>query len=319
MTLPWPYVAIAALAVVVAVVWPLSPALPSADLLGSKIAACVVAVVVCGAFVLLRTPLRAGRMIWISAAALAGLAAIAVLAVHIDASASCTATYDAKPAIVGRALQPYVHPEPGSSADSLLFDAAGVAESVWLPSSVRLCRWELGWIGMSAVPLFVVAGCCLLQLTGPRVLALATPPLRGRQAGAAHPIDAFFSYRHCEPDRTFTLDLLERLEQHGVRTAIDERDFRPNEHFLSEMERCIRESRFVLCIVTARYVESDHCNEEAVLSKTFDMSERTRRVVPLIFERVELPVWLHGIVGIDFTGASFTDGFEKLRALVQVK
>jgi hypothetical protein len=85
------------------------------------------------------------------------------------------------------------------------------------------------------------------------------------------------------------------------------------------MERCIRESRYVLCVITSRYVESDHCLEEAVLSKTLDLAERRKRVVPLIFERVELPVWLHGIVGIDFTGNGATDAFERLKALLQAR
>jgi hypothetical protein len=47
------------------------------------------------------------------------------------------------------------------------------------------------------------------------------------------------------------------------------------------------------------------------------MSERTKRLVPLIFERVQLPVWLHGLVGIDFTEAARVDPTERLLALVQ--
>jgi hypothetical protein len=31
------------------------------------------------------------------------------------------------------------------------------------------------------------------------------------------------------------------------------------------------------------------------------MDERKRRLIPLIIERVEMPVWLYNIVGIDFT------------------
>ena len=41
----------------------------------------------------------------------------------------------------------------------------------------------------------------------------------------------------------------------------------------------------MVCIITSRYLESDHCLEEAVLSKTLDMAERRKRIVPLIFER----------------------------------
>jgi hypothetical protein len=85
------------------------------------------------------------------------------------------------------------------------------------------------------------------------------------------------------------------------------------------MERCIKESRFVLCVVTPQYVDSDHCSEEAIISKTLDMAERRKRLVPLIYERVELPVWMHGLVGIDFTDAASVDPIQRLLGLVQSK
>ena len=128
--------------------------------------------------------------------------------------------------------------------------------------------------------------------------------------------DVFISYRHVEPDKAYACELLETLESRKLRAAIDFRDFRPNEHFLSEMERCIKESRFVLCVVTAAYLDSDHCSEEAIISKTLDMAERRKRIVPLIFERVELPVWLHGLVGIDFGESASVDPVERLIRLL---
>ena len=38
--------------------------------------------------------------------------------------------------------------------------------------------------------------------------------------------------------------------------------------------------------------------------------------MPLIFERVELPVWLHGLVGIDFTESAQVDPYERLMNLL---
>ena len=83
--------------------------------------------------------------------------------------------------------------------------------------------------------------------------------------------------------------------------------------------RCIRQSRFVLCIVTTQYLASDHTSEEAIISKTLDMAERRRRLVPLILDRVELPVWLHGLVGIDFTAEATVNPLERLLALLTQK
>jgi len=113
--------------------------------------------------------------------------------------------------------------------------------------------------------------------------------------------DAFISYRHQEPDKTFARDMLARLEAAGLKVAIDERDFAPNEQFLPEMERCVKESRFTLAVISPRYLGSGNCLEEAVICKVLDMGERKRRLVPLIIEKVEMPTWLYTLTGINFT------------------
>jgi hypothetical protein len=199
-----------------------------------------------------------------------------------------------------------------------LLDVGGNPEVIWTPDSIRSCRRWLTWGGPGAIPLFALCAGAVVARKGHRPLRAA--PRAAPPASDAHHVtryDAFLSYRHTEPDRTYTMDLLESLERRGLRVAIDVRDFAPNEHFLTEMERCITESRFVLCVVTPRYIESDHTSEEAVISKTLDMAERRRRLVPLHFEPVRLPVWLHGLVGIDFSASASVDPTERLLALLR--
>jgi hypothetical protein len=127
--------------------------------------------------------------------------------------------------------------------------------------------------------------------------------------------DVFLSYRHDGADRTFARQLLDTLEAHGYRVAIDERDFPANASFLLEMERCVRESRFTVAVISSRYLVSDNCQEEAIICKVLDMGDRKRRLIPLIIEPVALPAWLYGIVGIDWTKADpLLDPFDILRA-----
>jgi hypothetical protein len=168
------------------------------------------------------------------------------------------------------------------------------------------------------IPLFAVSVAALVPRGRHRFLSRrrnAPPPVAGTPAGT--PVyDAFISYRHTEPDKTHAIDIVESLERRGLRVAIDFRDFAANEHFLAEMERCIKQSRYVLCVITARYLASDHTSEEAIISKTLDMADRRKRLVPLVFERVELPVWLHGLVGIDFTELASVEPTERLLGLV---
>jgi hypothetical protein len=172
--------------------------------------------------------------------------------------------------------------------------------------------------GLLAVPFFVASLCAILSRRGYRV-STSTAVTKGRAApgqGQAPVYDVFISYRHTEPDRTHAVETLEALESRGLRVAIDFRDFSPNAHFLTEMERCIRGSRFVLCVVTPRYLASGNTSEEALISKTLDLADRKMRLVPLFFEAVEVPTWLYGLVGIDFTETAAVDPQARLLDLV---
>jgi hypothetical protein len=256
------------------------------------------------------------------------VAAVALLIGHFNAAPECVVDYNGSPRVIGRVLTPdgieHVRANPGLTPPQLLLEVGGDPTLMWTRASVRSCRFWAGWAGLLPVPLFAVGVAALAARRRFRFGAvpqrtLPSPRVPQTASASAPVFDAFLSYRHTEPDREHAGALLEALEARGLRVAIDFRDFAPNEHFLSEMERCIKESRFVLCVVTPRYVDSDHCTEEAIISKTLDLSDRRKRLVPLIFERVELPVWLHGLVGIDFTASASVDPVERLLALVTQK
>lgn len=320
MTGAWWYVAIALAAAALAAAWPLTAALPPSQATTARVSAALLAALICAAAP--RLPrLRAG--VWLILAAACGGVAVVLLLAHFEATNACVAEYDGQPRIVGRDYTsdagPYVAANPGLSASDRLLDAGGVAERVWTMESIQRCRFWVSWGGLLVVPLFAAGAASLVAGAGWRQLRAARPrtgPERP-QATTAPRYDAFLSYRHTEPDRQLAFEILEFLERHGMRVAIDVRDFAANEHFISEMERCIKESRFVLCVITAQYVESAHTSEEAIISKTLDLAERRRRLVPLIVEPVELPLWLHGLVGIDFTPTARVDPFERLTGLLK--
>lgn len=320
MTAAWWYVGIAILAAALAGMWPLTPALPAPQATTARVAVAVLAALICVAAA--RLPrLRAG--VWLTLAVACGGCAVGLLMAHFEATNACVAEYDGQPRIVGREyssdVTPYISANPGLSASDRLLDAGGVAERVWTTESIERCRFWVSWGGLLVVPFFAAAAAAVVAGAGRRQLRAArTEPRPDRpRVTAATRYDAFLSYRHTEPDRQLAFEILEFLEREGVRVAIDVRDFAANEHFISEMERCIKESRFVLCVITARYVESAHTSEEAIISKTLDLAERRRRLVPLIVESVELPLWLHGLVGIDFTPSARVDPFERLKGLVK--
>jgi hypothetical protein len=130
--------------------------------------------------------------------------------------------------------------------------------------------------------------------------------------------DVFLSYRHGDPDEQFTRDLRRRLRDAGFKVAFDQTDFHPAFTFLEEMERCIKDSRFTLVVISPRYFDSGNTQEEAIITQVLAMHERRRRLIPLIREAASLPVWLHAFVGVDFSRADpDVDPYDRLVAALR--
>ncbi|MEM9369123.1 MAG: TIR domain-containing protein, partial [Planctomycetota bacterium] len=130
------------------------------------------------------------------------------------------------------------------------------------------------------------------QRSSEKPIAASTPP--SRKPSVDDPkYDAFISYRRSEPDKSFARGLVRDLESAGYKVAIDERDFVANETFLDEMERCTRESRFTIAVISSQYFESGNTEEEAIIRKVRDMAVRKRGLIPVTLEKVShLPIWL---------------------------
>ncbi len=111
--------------------------------------------------------------------------------------------------------------------------------------------------------------------------------------------DAFISYRRQEPDLSLARTLLRQLEAHEYTVAIDTRDFAANLPFLDEMERCARESRFTIAVVSPRYLESEFCLDELRMRKIFDRRRMEHSIIRLDTEPCEMPAWLGLLSGID--------------------
>jgi hypothetical protein len=259
--------------------------------------------------------------LWLAAAAAALVLGIGSYSAAGYAQRACTAAYGEKRVVIGTQTTPlgtsYKQQNPQLSSDDLLFDAAGVPERIWSRDSIGRCRTLLSASYYLWIPFLVVCLLAAAQAVPATVLSPirwdTAPPIVG--AGQPPRYDVFLSYRHDGADRAFARQLLDTLEAAGYRVAIDERDFPANASFLLEMERCVRQSRFTVAVISSRYLDSDNCQEEAIICKVLDMGDRKRRLIPLVIEPVSMPAWLYGIVGIDCTKRDpMVDPFDKLRA-----
>lgn len=260
-----------------------------------------------------------------------GVVGIAAFLTAARVEQVCTARHAGRPVVIGTEWTPvgrdYREKYPELSVDELLADSAGRADVIWTKASIDRCRLGVSasyflWVPMLTVAIVGAVGSLRrpgLQASGFRT-ASAPPDASATihsGTGALVRYDAFISYRHGEPDARVANALLDGLEAEGYAVAFDARDFMANERFLGEMERCVRESRFTLALVSRRYLESGNCEEEAMICKVLDMGERRRRLVPIYLEDVEVPIWLHGIVGIRLDAdQTRVDPIEKLSQLL---
>ena len=251
-------------------------------------------------------PRHASR--WLAAALALFAAGASLYVTAMRAHRHCTAPYAGSTVIIGERLTPFAqqYVANGNSADpeNLLLDAAGRADAVWIPESIAACRTRLILQGSLWFPALAASFAALAAAGRSWRRGVAAPA--SRRAGAVEPLpvdlryDVFLSYRHGGADTEFARELLLRLEEGGYRVAIDERDFQPQQNYVQEMERCILESRYTLAIISNRYLESGNTEEEALIAKVLTLDRRQKRLIPILIERTQLPLWLRGAVGIDF-------------------
>lgn len=261
------------------------------------------------------------RSIWIGAAVVSLVLGATAYVTQNAMQRACTARYDGRVTMIGTAWTPlgesYSKANPGLSNDDLLFDATGVADRLWTRASIDSCRVRIGATYFLWVPWLAACLAALVQAIPSGTLPVgmrAQVPVSVTNAPTLR-YDVFISYRHGGHDGEFARELLNALEHDGYIVAIDERDFPANASFLQEMERCIRESRFTVAIISSRYFESGNTEEEAIVCKVLDMNERRRRLIPMIIQTVQMPAWLFGIVGIDCTKPEpLVDPLDRLRS-----
>ncbi|UCH95967.1 MAG: toll/interleukin-1 receptor domain-containing protein [Candidatus Aminicenantes bacterium] len=121
--------------------------------------------------------------------------------------------------------------------------------------------------------------------------------------------DAFISYSH--KDKEFAQKLLTKLEEKGLRIAIDFRDFKVGTPILVELERLVRSSKYIILILSQDWIESQWTNIEAMFLQMQDLTGMKRKIIPLMYKKCELPHRLSTYTYADFTG-DFDSAFNKL-------
>ena len=115
--------------------------------------------------------------------------------------------------------------------------------------------------------------------------------------------DVFVSYSHRNRQWVRTW-LVPKLRDEGLTVCVDHDCFDPGAPALTEMERAVVESRKTVLVLSAPYIESEWCEFENVLAQTLDPAARRRRVIPIIWQKCEIPLRINTLIYVDFRSRS---------------
>ena len=96
-------------------------------------------------------------------------------------------------------------------------------------------------------------------------------------------------------------ELLDGIEQAGLKAFIDFRDFTAGMPSLKNMERGAKQCRWTLLVLTPNYVASEWCEIENLMAAILGPANRDLRMIPLLKAPCEKPLRIGALTHIDFT------------------
>ncbi len=112
--------------------------------------------------------------------------------------------------------------------------------------------------------------------------------------------DVFISYNSADQIWVRT-ELLPRLEQTGLRVAIDYRDFIVGMPRLENVERAVESSRRTIAVLTPEWLASDWNALESWIISSTDPAARQRKLLPVLLKPCQLPKRLNALEKVDVT------------------
>lgn len=122
-------------------------------------------------------------------------------------------------------------------------------------------------------------------------------------------LSIFLSHNH--KDKPFARRLSDRLKSHGMHTWIDEAEMHVGDSLISKIELGIRECRYLGVVLSPQSASSEWVRREVNIALTEEIQGKRIKVLPLLYQRCELPSFLTDKIYADFT-EDFEEGFDKL-------
>jgi hypothetical protein len=121
---------------------------------------------------------------------------------------------------------------------------------------------------------------------------------------------------HNRKDKPFVRKLSERLEAHGIRAWVDEAEMRLGDSLLSKIETAIQECDYLGVVLSPHSVSSKWVRREVNMALNEEIHGNKVKVLPLLYQKCEIPGFLKDKVYADFT-EDFEQGLELVLGRVQ--
>jgi hypothetical protein len=118
---------------------------------------------------------------------------------------------------------------------------------------------------------------------------------------------------HSHRDRDLARRLREALQAHGIRTWLDEAEMQVGDSLISKIESAIQEYDYLGVVLSRNSIASKWVRVEVQMALTLEIRGERVKVLPLLFENIEVPGFLADKIYADFSH-DFTQGFETLLA-----
>ncbi len=105
---------------------------------------------------------------------------------------------------------------------------------------------------------------------------------------------------HSSRDKTFVSVLQRSLEYYGIPIFVDDKDIAPGDSIPERIHHGIERSTHLILILSAHAIASNWVREEFDIAKMRERINSSYKIIPLLIEDMELPVFLAHVKYLDF-------------------
>lgn len=126
---------------------------------------------------------------------------------------------------------------------------------------------------------------------------------------------------HTSTDKHFVRELKSRLETHGVKDVwLDEAEILVGDSLIKKIEEGLKKTKYIGVVLSPRSIKSNWVDRELEIAINREISTGEVAVLPLLYEKCELPGFLVGKMYADFTSPTeYDESLNKLLRRLKVK